>query len=102
MLQVKAMQYSFNIKCSTFKNNTNAVFSVFTKKYTIDTNTELNNDTVSTSNTFYATIMVGEGMELALVNNTINVNVIPTKFDLRDWGWVSSVKDQGWMGACWT
>ena len=99
---IYAYDNSFNIKCSTFKNNTNAVFSVFTKKYTIDTNTELNNDTVSTSNTFYATIMVGEGMELALVNNTINVNVIPTKFDLRDWGWVSSVKDQGWMGACWT
>ena len=34
-------------------------FSVsFTKKYAIDSSTELNNDTVSTNNTFYATIMV--------------------------------------------
>ena len=99
---IYAYDSSFNIKGSTFKNNTNAVFSVFTKKYTIDTTTELNNDTVSTNNTFYATIMVGEGMELALVNNTINVDTLPAKFDLRDWGWVSSVKDQGWMGACWT
>ena len=46
--------------------------------------------------------MVGEGVQLTPVNNTINVNVIPSKFDLRDWGWMSSVKDQGWMGACWT
>ena len=99
---IYAYDSSFNIKGSTFKNNTNAVFSVFTKKYTIDTTTELNNDTVSTNNTFYATIMVGEGMELALVNNTINVDTLPAKFDLRDWGWISSVKDQGWMGACWT
>ena len=99
---IYAYDSSFNIKGSTFKNNTNAVFSVFTKKYAIDTTTELNNDTVSTNNTFYATIMVGEGMELALVNNTINVDTLPAKFDLRDWGWVSSVKDQGWMGACWT
>ena len=99
---IYAYDSSFNIKGSTFKNNTNAIFSVFTKKYTIDTNTELNNDTVSTNNTFYATIMVGEGMELALINNTINIDTIPAKFDLRDWGWVSSIKDQGWMGACWT
>ena len=41
-------------------------------------------------------------MQLTPVNNDINVNVLPVKFDLRDWGWMSSVKDQGWMGACWT
>ena len=99
---IYAYDSSFNIKGSTFKNNTNAIFSVFTKKYTIDATTELNNDTVSTNNTFYATIIDGEGLQLTLVDNTINVDVIPTKFDLRDWGWVSSVKDQGWMGACWT
>ncbi len=99
---IYAYDSSFNIKGSTFKNNKNAVFSVFTKKYTIDTTTELNNDTVSTNNTFYATIIVGEGLQLALGNNTINVDTLPAKFDLRDWGWVSSVKDQGWMGACWT
>ena len=99
---IYAYDSSFNIKGSTFKNNTNAVFSVFTKNYTIDTTTELNNDTVSTNNTFYATIIVGEGLQLTLVNNTINVDVIPAKFDLRDREWVSPVKDQGWMGACWT
>ncbi|WP_407413481.1 C1 family peptidase, partial [Methanobrevibacter sp.] len=99
---IYAYDSSLNIKGSTFKNNTNAVFSVFDKECNIDASTVLNNDTVSTNNTFYATIMVGEGMELVLVNNTINVDVIPTRFDLRDWGWVSSVKDQGWMGACWT
>ena len=99
---IYAYDTSFNIKGSTFKNNTNAIFSVFTKKYNIDVSNVFNNDTVSTNNTFYATIMVGEGMQLTPVNNNINVNVIPSKFDLRDWGWMSSVKDQGWMGACWT
>ena len=57
---IYAYDSSFNIKGSTFKNNTNAIFSVFTKKYTIDATTELNNDTVSTNNTFYATI-IGSG-----------------------------------------
>ena len=41
-------------------------------------------------------------MQLTPVNNTLNPDIIPTKFDLRDWGWVSPVRDQGWMGACWT
>ena len=99
---IYAYDSSFNIKGSTFKNNANALFSVFTKEGNIDESTVLNNDTVSTNNTFYATIMTGEGLQLTLVNNTINVDTLPSKFDLRDWGWVSSVRDQGWMGACWT
>ncbi len=99
---IYAYDTSFSINGSTFKNNTNAIFSVFTKKFNIDANNVFNNDTVSTNNTFYATIMVGEGMQLTLGNNTINVDAIPSKFDLRDWGWVSPVRNQGWMGACWT
>ena len=99
---IYAYDTSFNIKGSTFKNNTNAIFTVFDKKCNIDASNVLNNDTVSTNNTVYATIMVGEGMQLTPANNSINVNVLPAKFDLRDWGWASSVKDQGWMGACWT
>jgi predicted outer membrane repeat protein len=99
---IYAYDSSLNIKGSTFKNNENAVFSVFTKECNIDASTVLNNDTVSTNNTFYATIMVGEGMQLTLVNNNINVDALPAKFDLRDWGWVSPVRNQGWMGACWT
>ncbi|WP_407393713.1 C1 family peptidase [Methanobrevibacter sp.] len=98
---IYAYDSSFNIRGSTFKNNTNAVFSVFTKKCDIDGNV-LNNYTVSTNNTFYATIMVGEGLQLTLANNTINVDTIPAKFDLRDWGWTSPVRNQGWTGACWT
>ena len=77
-------------------------YSVFAKECTLENNTLINNDTVSTNNTFYATIIVGEGLQLTLINNTINVDAIPAKFDLRDWGWVSPVRDQGWMGACWT
>ena len=99
---IYAYDSSFNIKGSTFKNNKNAIFSVFTKECNIDESTVLNNDTVSTNNTFYATIMVGEGMQLSLVNNTLNVDILPAKFDLRDWEWTSTVRNQGWMGACWT
>ena len=39
---------------------------------------------------------------MVLLNNTIDVETLPVKFDLRDWGWVSPVEDQGQNGACWT
>ena len=65
---IYAYDTSFNIKGSTFKNNTNAIFSVFTKKYNIDASNVFNNDTVSTNNTFYATIMVGEGLMSSQAN----------------------------------
>ena len=99
---VYAYDTSYDIKNSIFKNNTNALFSVFDKQCSIDDSNILNNDTVSLNNTFYATIMAGEGMQLELLNNTINVTVLPSRFDLRDWGWVTPVRDQGWRGSCWT
>ena len=37
-----------------------------------------------------------------ILNNTISYDELPEKFDLRTFGWVSPVKDQGFMGACWS
>ena len=100
---IYAYDSSYNIKNSKFENNTNPIYTVFDKKSNIDkSNIFINDNNISTNNTFYATIISGEGMQLTLLNNTINVTTLPSKFDLRDWGWVSSVKDQGWMGSCWT
>ncbi len=36
-----------------------------------------------------------------ILNNTISYDELPEKFDLRTYGWVSPVKNQGFMGACW-
>ena len=36
-----------------------------------------------------------------LLNNTINVTTLPARFDSRDWGWISPVKNQYVSGACW-
>ena len=93
---------SYNIKNSIFENNTNPIYTVFDKQGILENNVYINDDNVSTNNTFYATIITGEGMQLTLLNNTINVTTLPSKFDLRDWGWVSPIRNQGWMGACWT
>ena len=98
---IYAYDTSYNIKNSLFENNTNAVYTVFDKKCSLENNTFIN-DGISTNNTYYEMVVVGEGLELILLNNTISVDTLPSKFDLRDWGWMSTVRDQGWMNACWT
>ena len=98
---IYAYDASYAIINSLFENNTNCIYTFFDKKCSLENNTFIN-DNISINNTFYASIQVGEGMQLTLLNNTISVDTIPKRFDLRDWGWVSPVRNQGWMGACWT
>ena len=95
--------YDANLTLSnnTFINNGEALYSVFgTNNITKDN--IFNNDTISLNNTFYSTIIVNEGIEIKLINNTLHFDTLPEKFNLKDYGWLSPIKDQGAMGACWT
>ena len=67
----------------------------------LENNAYSGDDTLSLNNTIYATVVDVPGMKLVLINNTINVTELPSSFDLRDWGWVTPVRDQGTMGSCW-
>jgi predicted outer membrane repeat protein len=95
---IYAYDTSYNISNTLFANNTNDIYTVFDKESNLNDNTY---DNISTNNTYYATDIDGKGLELQFINNTINVTALPSRFDLRDWGWVSPVRDQGAMGACW-
>ena len=99
---IYAYDNSYSIKNSIFENNANPIFTVFDKESVLENNDYINDGNISLNNTYYSTIIIGEGLQLVLLNNTISVDTIPKKFDLRDWGWVSSVKNQAGMGACWT
>ena len=100
---IYAYDSAYTITNSIFENNTNPIYTFFDKQSIIDeTNIFINDNNISTNNTFFTTIIIGEGMQLTLINNTINVITLPARYDLRDWGWTSSVKAQGWMGSCWT
>ena len=92
----------YEISNSTFKNNTNDIYSHFDKNTSdLSNNTYSSSHSLSLNNTFYPYCVAGEGIELTLQNSTTDNSTIPSKFDLRDWGWVSPVKDQGWTGSCW-
>ncbi|MBQ2653641.1 MAG: hypothetical protein IJF83_08795 [Methanobrevibacter sp.] len=99
---IYAHDSNYHIKNTSFFNNENDIFTNYDGNLTVlEDNIYSNNDSLSLNNTIYATYIDGEGMELTLLNNTIDVTTLPSKFDLRDWGWVSPVRNQGWMGSCW-
>lgn len=99
---IYARDTAYNISKSNFINNTNAIYTDFDREAFIADDNILNNETVFTNNTFYLTIITGTGMELTLTNNTFNVATLPSRYDSRDWGWVSEVKNPGQIEFCWT
>ena len=89
-----------NITGSLFKNNGEAIHGVFLETYYLN-NTYINN-TNCLNDTNYKSIVAEKVKQLDLLNDTIIFSKLPKKFDLRDWGWVSSVKNQNTMNACWS
>ena len=92
--------YDVGVFNSKFRNNGEAIYSVYEEYYSEKDN-DYGNDTVSLKNTDYETIVVENGLKTKIINNTINYTDLPKKFDSRDYGWVTPVKNQGGMGACW-
>ena len=85
---------------SVFSGNGEAIHGVFLD-YDI-TNATIGDDTLFLNDTDYNSYVDTAGAPLKLINNTIDVVNLPSRYDSRDWGWTSSVKNQGYMGACWT
>ena len=87
---------------SYFKNNGEAIRAVHIESLIFNNNT-LNGDTISQfkDDEFLKIIISNPTIELKLINNTINVTNLPARFDSREWGWISSVKNQYESGACW-
>ena len=99
---IYAYDSDYNIINCLFKDNLNAIYTVFDKDSCDLNNNEYTGDSVITNKTcYYGAFSDSPALDLIFINNTINVSSLPSKFDLRDWGWVTSVKNQGNMNACW-
>ena len=80
--------------------NSTSICMVFGRGYS-QNGTELNNDALSLNNTYFETNVKSSQKPFVIINNTIHYDELPERFDLRDYNWVSPVKKQGNMGACW-
>ena len=97
---IYAYDSSSYIKNSFFNNSKYSISSVFTIDY-LDENNTVNGDEFIWNNKIYPNGVVDEGIKIKLINNSIDVTSIPSKFDLREWGWVTPVKNQLSEGYCW-
>ena len=96
---IYAYDCNLSIDKSKFENNTEAIHGVFLNYKINEIN--LNNDTLILNETDFLNCISKNAINLILINNTINVTNLPKRFDSREWGWVSSVKNQIVDGSCW-
>ncbi len=84
-------------------NNPSDAISVCTVygKVIKDNNNNYTSDIKSFNNTNNFYNFEGTPNQLNITNNTISFDKMPVKFDLRNYSWVTPVKDQGFMGSCW-
>uniref|UniRef100_UPI00388FDAC1 C1 family peptidase n=1 Tax=Methanobrevibacter sp. TaxID=66852 RepID=UPI00388FDAC1 len=88
----------------TFNNNNNPVYTYF-DGIGSTIGQVYGSDTISQgdlNNTYYLSVILGEGMKLNLTANNIDLTTLPARFDLREIGWITPVRDQGNMGSCWS
>jgi len=96
--------YESNITLTNnYFNNPSNVTSMYTVYGNIIFSGEnnLTTDTYSTNNTNNNYNFENTANPFIILNNTLSFDELPEKFDLREYGWVSPVKNQGFMGACW-
>ena len=86
------------IKKSKFTNN--EIYTEFDTGSDMIDNT-FENSPVLMDNKNYPYYTVSKSNKIN-IPSIINSTTIPSKYDLRDYGWVSPVKDQGEMASCWS
>ncbi|WP_458404527.1 lectin like domain-containing protein [Methanobrevibacter sp.] len=85
---------------SNFDNGGVSIYANFASDSKIE-KTNKNDDIFLLDNKDYIVSIENEGIKLNLVKNEIVVDKLPSKFDLRDWGWISPVQIQGDNDDCW-
>ncbi len=93
----------YNLDNITFNNNLNiSIYTVYDANSSQIGN--LYGDyVISQLNTQYTYVKTDAGVKLTIINNPedTNITTIPERYDLRELGWVSNIRNQGNMGSCW-
>ena len=105
----------FKINSNYFSNNKasstgGAIYSVLSDSYYFITDKNLKNTFKGNSASFendvyqnlYANLSVGNNNYILMHYNASYSGNLPKKYDLRDYGYVTSVKSQGSGGNCWS
>lgn len=89
------------LKDNYFNNPSDAIsiYTVYGKVIRDDGN-NYTDDEKSFNNTNYFYNFENTANPFVIINNTLYFDAMPEKFDLRDYGWVTPVKSQGFMGSC--
>lgn len=96
---IYAYDANLDFSDSIFDNGGVSVYADFMNSKRLENIT--GNDTFSLNNMNYITSVESNGIKINLINNTIIVDKLPSKFNSCDWGWVSPEKDQGDNDDCW-
>lgn len=89
----------YKINNNIFKSNKNAVVAVFSKG-NADKN-KLNGDKLSLNNNDFSSYVMEEGKTYKIVNPIPSSTKLPSSYDYRKLGYVTSVKNQGNKNSCW-
>ena len=87
------------ISNSTFNNGDMEVYGVFSGNSKLENITSKGIFMMDSTN--HVISIETKGIKLNLTNNTIIVDELPSRFDARDWGWVTPIKDQADASSCW-
>ncbi len=97
--------YSFDsfitVTLSTFENNKEGIHGNFIREGSYYKNITADVDKLDLDEENFATIVDFAGKKIVLNPILVNGTINDTKFDLRDFGAVTPVEDQGNNGACW-
>ena len=97
---IYALDSELDFSNSTFDNGGISVYANFAADSKLE-NIDKNDDIFLLNNTDYVVSVESKGIKINLTNNSIAVDKLPSKFDLRDFGWISPVRFQGDNDDCW-
>ena len=96
--------YDTNLKMrNNYFENPSNVTSIYTVYGSVidENNNNFTDDKCSFNNTNDFYNFENTANTFIIQNNTLAFDEMPAHFDLRDYGWVTPVQEQGFNGACW-